>query len=346
MPGRVTDVAVNLKGVKLGFTADMDVLLVSPDGDASIVASDACGHKPTTGVLWVFSSFAGEPLSKDGSCGGGIYRPTDHVPNAFDAGADFWPQAPFSTLRHADLDRFVGEQPNGAWKLYVVDDRNFEGGRIASGWALTVTTEVPDAVVPGAGGSGAADPYPLTRAVSGVDGVITDVDVALAGIYHARPDDLDLTLAGPQGQQVKLMSKACGQVPVKGAAWVWDDQAGPQMPAQGPCPNGSAYVPTDNDPGKSLPEPAPAAPYSSSLSAFNYTDPNGEWRLYASDAVAGEQTGFSPSGSPCTSRRARRPTSGSSPARSRSPRARPGRSRSRAGPETCRRTRTRSERAR
>ncbi|MCA1585121.1 MAG: proprotein convertase P-domain-containing protein, partial [Acidobacteria bacterium] len=43
------------------------------------------------------------------------------------------------------------------------------------------------------------------------------------------------------------------------------------------------YAPTDVSPGDVLTAPAPAGPYSTSLAAFNGTNPNGTWSLYVFD---------------------------------------------------------------
>ncbi len=43
------------------------------------------------------------------------------------------------------------------------------------------------------------------------------------------------------------------------------------------------FRPTDTSPGDPLPGPAPGAPYSSTLAAFNGTAPNGTWQLYVAD---------------------------------------------------------------
>src|SRR5262249_30351652 len=40
---RITDVAVSLRGLTHPYESDIDMLLVSPSGDASILMSDACG---------------------------------------------------------------------------------------------------------------------------------------------------------------------------------------------------------------------------------------------------------------------------------------------------------------
>ncbi len=137
MSGRVTDVSVSLNKFKHDYPWDVDVLLVSPDGDTAVVMSDACGNAPVASNRWVFNETLGTPMPKDGPCDGSFYRPTDHAGSAADTPrADFWPYAPFATIHYPDLDRFVGEQPNGDWGLFIVDDQQADGGSIAEGWSL------------------------------------------------------------------------------------------------------------------------------------------------------------------------------------------------------------------
>jgi subtilisin-like proprotein convertase family protein len=287
VPGVITDVTVTLRGFKAERPHDVDILLASPEGDASIVMSDACPFEKNTRT-WIFSeTLVGGPLL--GTCPESVYRPTDN-----DSGSDpdSWPLAPPGSYP-ADLDSFVGENPNGTWRLFVLDDLGSadNGGSIAQGWSLQIDSEVPEAFVPGPGEGGLASPYATTRTVGGVDGVISDLNVRLDRAYHELPDDLDLLLVGPRGQKVVLMSDACGSTPAKNAFWTWDDEAAAWMPDSGSCPSAS-YRPSDHEPGDSLPGPAPAGPYGTALSAFDGTDPNGEWRLYAYD----DRPGFADAG--------------------------------------------------
>ena len=52
-------------------------------------------------------------------------------------------------------------------------------------------------------------PYPSELSVSGV-GTVQDVDVTLHGFTSTYPDDVELLLVGPSGQQATLMSDAGG----------------------------------------------------------------------------------------------------------------------------------------
>jgi subtilisin-like proprotein convertase family protein len=140
---------------------------------------------------------------------------------------------------------------------------------------------VPVASVPSSATDGRATVYPLVREVSGLDGVIEDLDVSLSGVHHEYPRDLDILLVGPGGQSVMLMSDACADTPVVDRDWGWNDQAASPMSAVESCAAGG-YLPTDLQPGETLPD-APAGPYSNRLSVFDDTDPNGEWALYVFD---------------------------------------------------------------
>lgn len=138
--------------------------------------------------------------------------------------------------------------------------------------------------VPGIGtGSAAgspASPYPSTLAVSGVSGVVRGLRVRLNSVSHTWPADMDVLLVGPAGQKVMLMSDAGGGIPVSGATLTFQDGAAPIGAA---AMSTGVYAPTDFAPGEVLPGPAPPGPYSTTLSPFNGTNPNGTWRLYVTD---------------------------------------------------------------
>jgi len=74
--GVITDVTVTLHRFSHDAPNDVDVLLVSPDGDSSIVMSDACGHEPVTNATWVLGDTAPDPMT--GTCDQLVYKPTDN----------------------------------------------------------------------------------------------------------------------------------------------------------------------------------------------------------------------------------------------------------------------------
>lgn len=130
----------------------------------------------------------------------------------------------------------------------------------------------------------AATPFPSTINVSGFTGGINKVRVTITGINHTYPSDIGILLVGPGGQKVVLMDGAGGGTDLADVTLIFDDTG--SALTTGAISNGT-YRPT-NLRGTDFPSPAPAGPYTATgLSAFNDTDPNGDWRLYVRDASAG-----------------------------------------------------------
>jgi subtilisin-like proprotein convertase family protein len=288
-PGKVVGVTVTLHAFTHTWPKTVDILLVSPDGRTSYVMSDACGSTAVTRYTWIFNDTAPSTMPSAGPCEGLLYRPTDYAgvfADSFGAGA---PPGPYT----ANFGNFIGATPNGTWRLYVVAPSFSASGSIELGWSLTLDTAVPDAVVPSdPSGKGAADPYPLTRTVSGVNGVITDLDVSLTGVYHARPADLEMVLEGPHGQKVALMSDVCGGSTAVNQAWAWDDEAISPMYGATACPDGT-YRPGSKVNDELMPYPLTLPlDLRTTLREFDLTDPNGEWRLWVYDDQAGAGGAF------------------------------------------------------
>jgi len=134
---------------------------------------------------------------------------------------------------------------------------------------------------------GAASPYPATINVSGVEGVVGKVRASFVKLAHTYPDDIDALLVGPRGQRLVLMSDAGGGSAVTNLTLTFDDAAATRLPNETVLAPGSFQV-TDylsgTEPGGDVfPAPAPVGSLSSSLAAFNSTDPNGTWSLFIHD---------------------------------------------------------------
>ncbi|MBP7867716.1 MAG: S8 family serine peptidase, partial [Acidobacteria bacterium] len=134
--------------------------------------------------------------------------------------------------------------------------------------------------------AGAAAPYPSTLAVSGVplpfNGRVT---ATLTGMNHTFPADLDILLVGPQGQAVMLLSDTGGGTDIVNVNLTFDDAAAALVPTT--IVSGT-YRPTNSGAADGMPAPAPPEPYSSALSAFSGTNPNGTWSLYVYDDAGGD----------------------------------------------------------
>ncbi|MBE7532372.1 MAG: PKD domain-containing protein [Chloroflexi bacterium] len=135
--------------------------------------------------------------------------------------------------------------------------------------------------------SGVATPYPSNIVVSGAGNTVMDADVQLTGLSHTWPDDIDILLVGPQGQNLIVLSDAGGSSDAVNANIIFDDSAAGTVPDSGPLAAGS-YRPTNYEGIDTFPSPAPVASAATTLSTFNGTDPNGTWSLYVVDDTGGD----------------------------------------------------------
>jgi uncharacterized repeat protein (TIGR01451 family) len=134
---------------------------------------------------------------------------------------------------------------------------------------------------------GSASPYPSTIPVSGLTGLVGKVTVSLNGLTHGFPDDIDMILVSPSGQKVVLMSDTGGGHSLTNVNLIFDDNAAAGLPDSARIVSGT-YKPTDFEAGDSFPPPAPAGAVSAFLSAFNGSNPNGNWSLYVVDDATGD----------------------------------------------------------
>lgn len=144
--------------------------------------------------------------------------------------------------------------------------------------------------VGGAGNEGPANRYPSSIEVEGLPGDLTKVTATLLRIASGKPDDIDMLLVGPEGDEVMLMSDACGKTSFQDDVITFDDDASASPPNEGPCPTGSVVSFKPSNYVGSSPEPDQFGagggifpPYESTLSTFAGTDPNGFWDLYVFD---------------------------------------------------------------
>ncbi len=127
---------ITVKSVKLGnvnhtFPDDMDIVLVSPTGQAVILMSDAGGGTDAIGLDYTFDDAAASLMANSLFNPQGTYRPTNF------GTPDIFPAPGPGTLTQATptLASFSGN-PNGDWKLYVVDGFTGDFGFIGN-WSIT-----------------------------------------------------------------------------------------------------------------------------------------------------------------------------------------------------------------
>lgn len=151
--GRVAHVAVTLLDVSHQRPADVDALLVGPAGQKMVILSDVPVPTLAASSAAGAGAFAAPPVSLTltdtpavaVSSGSVTARPTNFgSSDAFPSPAPSPPYrspAPAGTATFASV--FAGSDPNGAWRLFVVDDTTASTGRIATGWRLTLDTICP-----------------------------------------------------------------------------------------------------------------------------------------------------------------------------------------------------------
>lgn len=140
--GTVSGLTVELTTVDHTCAKDLDVLLVGPDGTKTTLLSDVgevgvniggCNDLKKTVVV----SDSGAPFGTSVPDGNPItVRPSDN--DAFPHQGDSW-SGVGDEFAANNLASFNGKVPNGAWKLYVVDDAGSDSGSI-NGWKLNITT--------------------------------------------------------------------------------------------------------------------------------------------------------------------------------------------------------------
>ena len=157
-PGFITDVNVRVTGISHTFPDDLDLILVPPNGQAIMLASDvgsavhsrvATASKqsyPANGITLGFDDSSPFSLRDTMPLVSGIYKPTNIAspsgPNGSDNdGGNPAPTGPFAST----LNSQQGFGANGDWRLFVFDDGSTSKdtvGKVFGGWGLDIETEV------------------------------------------------------------------------------------------------------------------------------------------------------------------------------------------------------------
>lgn len=142
VPTHFTRLEVQLNGYTHSFPDDVDILLVGPQGQRSILMSDAGGGSPgAMGATLTFAQTAPTPISDGTNPTTGTFRPANYANAPGDLVDTFSTPGPGAlTDAPADLFAFNGVNPNGTWNLFVVDDASGDQGSISGGWTLRFTT--------------------------------------------------------------------------------------------------------------------------------------------------------------------------------------------------------------
>ncbi len=138
--GVVQNITLTLNNFSHTYPGDVSALLVGPGGQSVMLMSNALGGTDVNNVTLRFND-AGVNLPLSGTITStAVYRPTSY--GLTGDLADPAPAGPYS----GNLSAFRGSSPNGLWQLYVYDNVDSDGGLIAGGWSLQLTTVTTDTV--------------------------------------------------------------------------------------------------------------------------------------------------------------------------------------------------------
>ena len=174
LSGTISDANVKLNGFSHGWPDDVAVQVVGPDGTSVLLMSDVggpplFGDTPVNGINLTLDDEAANSLPDNGLLSTSTYKPTKGTTPFCDASVDWrclyyvddpvptsWPSpAPALSASASQLSGFDGKDPNGTWKLYVLDDTVGGEGTFAGGWSLELNTT--STTPPDSDGDGVAD---------------------------------------------------------------------------------------------------------------------------------------------------------------------------------------------
>ncbi len=142
--------SVTISGLSHTWSDDIDVLLQSPTGTNVVLMSDVGSLAGLTGVNYTFNDAASGTMSTTAGNPSGTYKPTNN------GATDTWPAPGPGAVTDASpaLANFNGN-PNGGWKLFIVDDVFGDQGSISGGYNIVFS-------YPTAGCTSAATTVPVT----------------------------------------------------------------------------------------------------------------------------------------------------------------------------------------
>jgi subtilisin-like proprotein convertase family protein len=139
LPGPIQHVQVALHGFTHGYTDDVSVVLLGPNGKAVRLMSDVGGPSDVSGTELTFDDTAASGIPDDGPLVSGTFKPTTGTTGGFagNPAPSLLPDGPPGPYGSSLDTAFAGSGPNGTWSLYVYDDSPNDGGTI-SGWSVSL----------------------------------------------------------------------------------------------------------------------------------------------------------------------------------------------------------------
>lgn len=134
LAGTVSHISVTLSNLTHLFLRDLKIVLVGPQGQSVMLLSDV-PLDAVSNLRITFDDRAIRPLIAVTQVVSGVYRPTNGRLLQPDVLPPPAPPGPYGEA----LSTFVGSNPNGPWRLLVIDTWPVDGGSL-TGWNIEVTT--------------------------------------------------------------------------------------------------------------------------------------------------------------------------------------------------------------
>jgi hypothetical protein len=147
--GVVTQVSVTINGLSHSSPDDLDMLLVGPSGQSFHFWSDVGATTAVENVTITVADSGATPLPDSAPLvDGTTYRPFNAaLDDSFPVpapGGSYGEPADAGTATFASIfNGLTADQVNGTWSLFITDDTDGNGGSIAQGWSLSISTEIP-----------------------------------------------------------------------------------------------------------------------------------------------------------------------------------------------------------
>lgn len=148
----ITNLTVTLDGFSHSFPSDVSVMLMGPRGQLAVLMSECGGSgdngqdPSVTNLTLTFDDASAYPVPLADVLYSAIFYPTAlHTPLRFEFPA---PVPAGNSNAPVSLAAFLNSDPDGAWKLFVVDDVAEDNGYISNGWSLNIATGIPLQISP------------------------------------------------------------------------------------------------------------------------------------------------------------------------------------------------------
>jgi uncharacterized repeat protein (TIGR01451 family) len=139
----VANVSVTVSNLYHSYPSDIELLLVGPGGQSSVLMSDAAQQTTMSSPATItFDQTAPTALQASAALASGSFRPGQFNTPVFTNVAGATPPPPAGPYP-ANLSVFSGQSPNGLWQLYAYDSTEGDFGVISNGWAVNIATVTP-----------------------------------------------------------------------------------------------------------------------------------------------------------------------------------------------------------